>query len=642
MRCAWFGHVLFGGLSLGLFALAGWLTPQLQAQPLPVPITTPPVEPTGMTPRWPTPKSLPQAETISLKPAEKAGKAYADVPTEQRNLLRVGLTDNMLDEFSYPSTKVGATGDFWVVNADTEAILMEGQASDRLYVSAGGEGLVLQLMNNGQVSQTIGLQTEPVMLQPKQASDQVKVYSITRRGQYPRYRGWLKIQLDEQNKNLLQVINLVDLDDYLRAVVPNELPIRFGAEAVRAQAVAARNYAIAPREKPWTSFDICDSQYCQAYYGAQTETPQTDKLLEETEGLVALYEGKPLLALFSSGHGGYSEAYQWVFSDPVTGQFPAPPLPYLQANPDNAWYKKRFPLLMKENQAWQFWQHQQIESYDDASSLHRWSYRWSRSKLESILAKELVSLSENPITAPYIKPHFREGQALGRLKRLHVKQRGFSGKLVTLQIETTQGRWTLKKEYLIRKALRVPTNTKRFLPSGNAVFSHLTDKNGNLVAIRVDGGGFGHGVGMSQYGASGMAKKGASFPGILRHYYPGSALGSLPLTAHPTLAKATYFRAPYLHAASTETFKKPAVEPTLHTYWPCKTTERKPLLIELNNAIYTLPVTKAAHTVAPIANRISRTARNSLKLLPLPQANTLTLGCRPSIWVEVVPPASTG
>jgi stage II sporulation protein D len=78
-------------------------------------------------------------------------------------------------------------------------------------------------------------------------------------------------------------VNVLPLEDYLKGVVPNELPVRFGLEALKAQAVAARNYTIRPRTRVYHNFDVCDSVQCQVYFGANTEHPLSNKAIEETK-----------------------------------------------------------------------------------------------------------------------------------------------------------------------------------------------------------------------------------------------------------------------------------------------------------------------------------------------------------------------
>lgn len=99
------------------------------------------------------------------------------------------------------------------------------------------------------------------------------------------------------------------------------MPVRFGLEALKAQSVAARNYVLTPRTKSSVNYDVVDSVASQVYYGANTENPLSNRAVEETAGIVALYHWDMILALYSSTAGGYTESYSNAFSDPSTKIF---------------------------------------------------------------------------------------------------------------------------------------------------------------------------------------------------------------------------------------------------------------------------------------------------------------------------------
>lgn len=109
------------------------------------------------------------------------------------------------------------------------------------------------------------------------------------------------------------MINVLDLQSYLKGVVPNEMPVRFGLEALKAQAVLARSYVLKPRERNYHNFDVCDSVACQVYFGANTEKELSDKAVDETDNIVAMSDNELVLALYSSTAGGYTESYENAF-----------------------------------------------------------------------------------------------------------------------------------------------------------------------------------------------------------------------------------------------------------------------------------------------------------------------------------------
>jgi stage II sporulation protein D len=103
-------------------------------------------------------------------------------------------------------------------------------------------------------------------------------------------------------------VNVLPLDRYVQGVVPREVPAEWPAQAVRAQAVAARTYAAFEREAATSYYDICDTESCQVYGGVVDEQPASNAAVKATRGRVVLYQGEPAFTQFSSSNGGYSAA----------------------------------------------------------------------------------------------------------------------------------------------------------------------------------------------------------------------------------------------------------------------------------------------------------------------------------------------
>jgi SpoIID/LytB domain protein len=495
------------------------------------------------------------------------------------DLIRVGISDDAMNAWEYPSTQVSATGPFTVKDKATGMLLLNGKPGEVVTVTVDRLGfflrsnllsakapvsgkapvpgqssakpaskvplpsavdLTLSKVSPTDVVNALVRVPGPLVVEPQSVNDRVKILNITRRKENPSFRGFFEIARASSSPSKLTVVNVVSLEDYLKAVVPNELPMRYGLEAVRAQAIAARNYAIRPREKPWKTFDICDSQLCQVYLGAQTETPDSNRAIADTEGLVGLYDGEPILALFSSSHGGFAENYSYAFSDPKTKQYPAPPIAYLQGGPD---VPMDGPDLRTEAGARKFWTNPDVQSFDVESPYYRWKKQWTRPELEAAINKGLREVSKESGTKDFVSPLFKANDTIGTLRTVNVLERGISGKAMVLNVVGSRGTWTVKKEFLIRKLF---TKGGRMLPSGNVVFTPLKDANGALSGMIAQGGGFGHGVGLSQLGASWMHKHGYRFPQIIQHYYKGVSLGSRPVSVganRPDLPVLTRFDA---------------------------------------------------------------------------------------------------
>ncbi len=459
------------------------------------------------------------------------------------DLIRVGISDDSMTALEYPRTQVSATGAFTIRDKNTGAPVLSAKAGDIVTITVDRNGFYLKSSglpdptltplwpSSGTAAPTALLPVPgPLVVSPVSVSDRLKITNITRRKEIPEFRGVFEIVRGASSPGKLTVVDVVSLEDYLKAVVPNELPMRYGLEAVKAQAVAARNYAVRPREKPWKTFDICDSQLCQVYLGSQTETPDSNRAIADTEGLVGLYNGDLILALFSSSHGGYAEDYSNAFSDPKTKQYPAPGIAYLKGGPD-------VPIpqgldLRTEAGARKFWTDPSFQSFDVESPYYRWEKNWTRAELEATLNKGLLAVSKDGSTDDFISPLFRPGDSIGTFKDVKVLERGVSGKAMVVAIHGTRGTWTIKKEFLLRKVF---SKAGKMLPSGNVVFTPKKDTRGNVLSLVANGGGFGHGVGLSQLGASWMHKHGYQFPQIVQHYYRGVSLGSLPVQVGDTV-----------------------------------------------------------------------------------------------------------
>jgi stage II sporulation protein D len=448
--------------------------------------------------------------------------ATARLKSQDASRIRVGLSENTMQTQTYGSAKISCSGAFKAIDTSTDVVVAQGTAWQDLVITVSPSGFRIADALGRTLQQNL---PGPIRFEPLDSSASLlRVSSLIRKGRIPSYRGIFYVERATGTTNKLVVINELPLQEYLKAVVPNELPMRFGLAAVKAQSVAARNYAIRPRERPWSNFDICDSQYCQAYYGAQTETDGSTNAIADTTGLVALYQGDPILALYSSSHGGFSESYENAFSNPQTHQFPGTPLPYLTGHAD---INQGIGDLSQEAAARVFWTSANIASYDTDSPHYRWTRMWTRLQLEAQLNQALRKLSQDGFTKRFISPAFGGASRVGELKSITVTRRGRSGKAMAIIIQGTGGTWTVQKEFLIRKAL---SHAGKMLPSANIVLSDDRTAGGKLATLTARGGGFGHGVGMSQYGAGALSRRGYHYSQILQHYYRGVAIGTLPIT----------------------------------------------------------------------------------------------------------------
>jgi stage II sporulation protein D len=253
-------------------------------------------------------------------------------------------------------------------------------------------------------------------------------------------------------------INWVDLEAYLYSVLGSEMHANWPQEALKAQAVAARSFALYRRERGASNiYDVGANTGYQVYKGLATESPATQAAVHATKGQVLTYGNRVIEAVFHASSGGYTENVEDIWQRPV---------PYLRSVPD----------------------------FDQSAPVFRWSETFSTDQFQ----KRVVGI--------------------GRLQQAIPERTTPRGRVVSIRLEGTDGS-------------RVITGTelRRALNLRSTLFTLSLDGN----TVRIDGRGFGHGIGMSQWGAFAMAQQGYSYQQILAHYYQGTALSQLRVANLP-------------------------------------------------------------------------------------------------------------
>jgi len=224
------------------------------------------------------------------------------------DLIRAGISTNDFSQLEYNQVSLTSKGSLELVDKSNNSLIAKSNSEEIFIIKIIGGKFAVYNSKNCIVQGVLG----PIGAETKDNSP-IGIVGVTRKGKPAYYQG--EIEVVKAKKNKLSVVNVLSIEDYLRGVVPNELPPGFGLEALKAQAVAARNYAIRPRVKPYSQFDICDSEQCQVYFGYNTRHFASDRAIEETKGLTALYHGEVILAMYSSTAGGYTENYENAFSN---------------------------------------------------------------------------------------------------------------------------------------------------------------------------------------------------------------------------------------------------------------------------------------------------------------------------------------
>lgn len=355
-----------------------------------------------------------------------------------------------------------------------------------------------------------------------------------------RYRGLLSFAI---NSTVMTAVNTIDLEQYLYGVVPSEMPQSYEAEALKAQAVAARTYAMTKLAAHTASgYQLCDTTNCQVYKGYSGEAVPTTKAIDQTEGHVATYAGKPIQAVFSASTGGYTENSENVWNDPF---------PYLKAVPeigedgDNTWkatvtLKELDDLLIAKNEnigraedivitklsTGGRIQEMQIIGSQGTKTLTKENIRTYFSgapcgslpgKMFTINGKggdigvygQSATSSTSNSTTTVSKGGSLAAAAAnkGIVAKTEGELSSINGKAITVKADGTNG------------GTKAPANSGAY-----EVYSVSISTINNNDEFVFEGVGKGHGVGFSQKGAQSMAKLGYDYEEILKYYYTGIAI----------------------------------------------------------------------------------------------------------------------
>jgi stage II sporulation protein D len=369
------------------------------------------------------------------------------------------------------SGKAGATGK-WLAGSFGDDRYEEGPIGGVWMVSPSGTGL--------RVSRTEGAASTQTNLQITALRSAAGESYVTWNGK--RYRGQLLITATDSG---LLVVNKVPLESYLRGVVPLEIGNRTAAEhaAVEAQAVAARSYSYL-HLFPTHAYDMVSTVQDQVYGGVDAEKPVSDAAVAATDGMVVMYAGKVINTPYHSTCGGSTAAVHEVW-------YKEPDQPYLRPVSDKIPGTESY--------------------YCDPSPKFRWTSSFTTESLRSVLEKYLSAYTNAP-----------KG-SLGRITGVYEEGRTESDRVRSLRIVTDRGTYSVRGND-IRFVLRSPDGT---ILNSTYFTAEATVSGGEVSGLTLRGGGYGHGIGMCQWGAIGRARAGQDYRTILSTYYPGTTIGRM-------------------------------------------------------------------------------------------------------------------
>lgn len=407
---------------------------------------------------------------------------------------------------------------------------------DKWHVALLGSEFQLQNIANGELHRYSGkyVRVEPI----DQKESIITVHDVTigiqfhwQRKEDQDFRGIIEFQKDTANK--ITVVDELPVEEYLSSVISSEMSGTCPLSLLRAHTIIARSWLLAQvKSPPHVGFDICADDHCQRYQGIKRMTPVVVQAVKDTRGQVLTYKNEICDARYSKSCGGISENFENVWQDT--------PYPYLRAIVDmpekefNSWLAKfdgkktkisipkskikEIPDLTDEKTVrdWILARppaycnadpevlRSLLNAYDrEIPDLFRWKVVYPREELEQLIQK-------------------KTGEDIGTLMDMVPIKRGYSGRLIALDIVGSKKTIRVGKELKIRSAL-----SPSHLYSACFVVDVEKGKDGIPTQFIIQGAGWGHGVGLCQIGAAVMATKGIDYKTILFHYYPGSKLTKL-------------------------------------------------------------------------------------------------------------------
>ena len=317
----------------------------------------------------------------------------------------------------------------------------------------------------------------------------------------------------------ITIVNMIQLDDYIKGVVCREMSYTWPTEALKAQAVAARCYALTQlnRHKKY-NFDLCHGTHCHAYWGREKAAAQSDAAVDATASIVATYGGKVIQAFYYSSNGGGSESSSVVWGSKQSS----------------------YPYLLGV-----------VDPFEETVANIISNYRWTRTYTAAEVTKMMndEGYPNSTIVSVEVTTYSDTGNPTS------VRFTDKNGKEFTLTAKAMQDVFGGLRSYRYDfvNPNEFETNINGEIPVESTAGLSVIDGNGNIVTVGgsayvitdsgispadgsgvitgdvfvIQGSGWGHNVGMSQYGAYAMAKLGYTYDEILKYYYTGIAVGEL-------------------------------------------------------------------------------------------------------------------
>lgn len=466
--------------------------------------------------------------SFSLSEQMEVYKLYGRLATLEREDLRVGCADT---DFVIENGEIVACLVSEEAGADQIRVLLKNTASGSYFHESVGIFVDGEETRLRMEQMTVG---ERRTYRSVNLTDKVTVEMEGSTRADHDYRGVIECLRMEQG---IAVINELPLEEYLYAVVPSEMPASYPEEALKAQAVCARTYAyryIIRAGLPELGAHVDDTTSYQVYHNIE-ENGASTTAVKETDGMLLTYQGEAAGNYYYSTscgvgtdvvswQGGNGEDVAYLQGGRVSSAFEENGFD-AESLRDEEVFRKFISTVHEEDlekeEPWYRWTYE-VTELDDEAFWERLRERQKASPANVLTRAEGDYYVSEPI------------KKLGGIKKIEVTKRGAGGIAQELTVEAQKGTVKVLSEYNIRYVLcdtksavrkqdESETVPKTLLPSGFFVIDavYRTGKAGEtVVGYTLTGGGFGHGVGMSQNGAKAMGEQGAEYRQILSLFYP--------------------------------------------------------------------------------------------------------------------------
>ena len=496
---------------------------------------------------------------IPLEKDYQIYKIYGELSMERTNGILVGYDTT---DFVVSGGKISAALIRESIKAENIRVLIHNSGFKSIYhdkVEFGGTSDYVIRVGEDETSytakETITLQPGDSMLsagrvviEPASEKGRIKLLSIERSTGVPRYRG--RIEIAQGDKGLI-IVNELPLEEYLYAVIPSEMPTYYGLEPLKVQAVCARSYAyrhLMANSLSSYGAHVDDSVSYQVYNNIE-ENEDSILAVKDTYGKVVQYEGDIITAYYFSTSCGHTTSVEHVWANGVATPYLSGRLLNVKGDDSQDVMSEQggsYTDLIKEENFRSFMLDQNYDTYDSAFSWYRWYVTIDtadiisnineklagRYRANPELIKTLVSGSPLDMDAVY---ESQPVETVGDIVDIFVGTRGTGGIIYELIIQGSDKTIKVQTEYNIRALLSPSKDTVyrkdedgvdnlSLLPSA-FFFIDQNMEDGKLESISITGGGYGHGVGMSQNGVKSLSDAGKKYEEIVKYFYKGTDIG---------------------------------------------------------------------------------------------------------------------